>query len=472
VNSALVREIVYPAYRALKRDRVLEYLADMQRLQTCSADEIRALQWAKMRRLLEHAFLHVPYYRKVFTDLGATPEDFTAPESLTRFPLLHKADIRSNLQSLIAETAEGKHLKSEETGGSTGQNLFFYVDRLSGHMRLANNVRMNQWMGVRIGDQIACIWGVRFRETKTTRALQSLKNWLANTMYISAYRMDRAAIETYLRTLTRCRPALLIGYPSTLYHFSQEALALRARGVRPHAVMASGETLYNWQRKVIEEGFGAPVYDHYGCCEFGGVARECRLHDGLHIASDRILLETVRSTASGQDQGAPDMVMTDLDNYGMPFIRYAIEDMGTVTWEPCSCGLTLPRIKNLMGRVYDVVRAPNGNWLGGTFWGHVLKQGVEKFQVTQEALDQVSIAIVPTAEFGDQVKAYVLEKVRAACGPDMKVTFDLRKSIEATRSGKHRYVISRIVPAPSDPAGPSPGDCAPGGPGCSKPYQS
>jgi phenylacetate-CoA ligase len=136
--------------------------------------------------------------------------------------------------------------------------------------------------------------------------------------------------------------------------------------------------------------------------------------------------------------------MTDLDDFGMPFIRYAIEDYGELDWESCRCGIKLPRLRSMLGRAYDLVRAPNGNVLGGTFWGHMLKENVEKFQVIQDEIDRVRIVIVPEGEFTDANRRAVIERVRAACGPEMKVDFEITSDIETTKSGKHRYVISNL----------------------------
>ena len=445
MNKAIIRDVVYPAYRALRRDRVLEHLAGMRRLQRAAPEDIRRMQWDKLRALLEHASRHVPYYRKIFADLGATPREIATPEHFSRFPVLRKADIRANTDALIAETRHADRLTREETGGSTGENLSFYVDFLSGKTRLANNAVMNEWLGVRVGDRLAYLWGQRFRETARERRIRAMKHWLSNTLYISAYRMDRESVRRHLARLRRFKPDLVVGYPSALHHFCEEAVALGGCGFRPRAVLVSGETVYDWQRAVIEQALGAPVYGHYGCCEFGAVARECNAHDGLHIAASRVLVEAGAAWGVEDAAGASELVITDLDNYGMPFIRYAIEDLGTVTWEPCACGMTLPRIRDLVGRVYDIVQAPNGNFLSGTFWGHVLKEGVQQFQVVQEALDRITIAIVPAGQFDDGARAYALDKIRQACGPEMQVRFDVRQSIEPTRTGKHRYVISKVA---------------------------
>lgn len=164
------------------------------------------------------------------------------------------------------------------------------------------------------------------------------------------------------------------------------------------------------------------------------------------MACERALFETLPVVESARGESLSELLVTDLDNFGMPFIRYAIGDMGTITWDRCACGLGLPRLETAIGRTFDVVRAPNGNFLGGTFWTILLRKrkGIERFQVIQDKLDEITIAIIPTGGFSDQTRQYILDKVREACGPHMRVRFELKPGIELTPSAKHRFVVSRI----------------------------
>jgi phenylacetate-CoA ligase len=281
---------------------------------------------------------------------------------------------------------------------------------------------------------------------RSRKLLNALRNWFSNTLLLSAYRMDAAAVRSYVARLRRFKPDLMVGYPSALAHFCQSMSEGGSDDIRPKAVLVSGETLYEWQREVIERTFDARVYNHYGCREFGALARECKMRDGLHIASERALFEMVPVVESAEGEALSELLVTDLDNFGMPFIRYAIGDMGTITWDRCACGLGLPRLETAIGRTFDVVRAPNGNFLGGTFWTILLrkKKGIERFQVIQDKLDEITIAIIPTDDFSDEIRQYVLDEVHEACGSDMRVRFELKPEIELTPSAKHRFVISRI----------------------------
>jgi phenylacetate-CoA ligase len=150
MNPFFIRKITYPAYRAIKRDNVLTYLDEMRTVQVMEPEAIREFQWSKLKALLEYAAAKVPYYRRVFKDMGAEPGDFKSADDLRSFPILRKGDVWENLEELIADCYPRDDLSHDETGGSTGQNLFFYVDRASSGARPANTVRMDEWLDARL----------------------------------------------------------------------------------------------------------------------------------------------------------------------------------------------------------------------------------------------------------------------------------------------------------------------------------
>ncbi len=446
MHPMLVRKVLYPAYRALKRDDVLAYLANMHRVEVMEPEEIRKYQWEKLRKLLTCAARHVPYYREAFGRLGMAPEDIKNEADFAMLPVVRKQDMKTSPEAFISDVYPKNHLTPDATSGSTGESFYFHVGREARQAGSANTIRMNQWIDIAIGDKIALLWGTAFDMDKTRKFTNAMKLRLSNQIILSVYRMDESSMDEYVKRLKRFKPDLMAGYPSATAHFAQAIAEAGVEVFRPRAVVLSGETLYQWQREEIEKAFRTPAYNHYGCREFGAIARECKARNGLHIACERLLLEVVPSDLTGEDHDAGELLVTDLDSFGMPFIRYAIEDLGSITWEKCTCGLGLPRLKTAIGRTFDVVKAPNGNALGGTFWTFLFKRkkGIERFQVIQEELSKITMAITPTAEFSDETRQYILNKVREACGPDMRVRFELKPKLESTPAGKHRFVISRL----------------------------
>jgi len=361
-------------------------------------------------------------------------------------PILRKSDISANPERLIADNYPKDKLAPDSTGGSTGENLYFFVGSEADQARRANTIRMNEWNGILIGDKMAMLWGTAFDMERMSKIKNTVKFWLTNQLLLSAYRMGESSMEDYVKRLKRFKPAIVVGYPSAMAHFAESMIDAGLNEIKPKVVLLSGETLYDWQREIVGQAFGVEPYDHYGCREFGAIARECKARQGLHIACERVLLEVSESEKAGDDGDVGELLVTDLDSLGMPFIRYAIEDMGEITWERCECGLGLPRLKTAIGRTFDVVKAPNGNYLGGTFWTILLrkKKGIERFQVIQEELNRITVAITPTSDFSDDTRQYILDKVREACGPDMRVRFELKPDLGSTPTGKHRFVISKL----------------------------
>ena len=120
VYETLFRQVLYPFYESsVLRRGTLRYLAEYERSQWLSADAITALQWQKLKALIEHCWREVPYYRRSWTALGVTPADIRTREDYARLPVLTKADIRAHFSDLVATSYRGR-LLTKATGGSTG----------------------------------------------------------------------------------------------------------------------------------------------------------------------------------------------------------------------------------------------------------------------------------------------------------------------------------------------------------------
>jgi phenylacetate-CoA ligase len=180
----------------------------------------------------------------------------------------------------------------------------------------------------------------------------------------------------------------------------------------------------------------------------------------LHVLADVHYVEFLKEGQPVQDGDFGEIVVTDLTNYGMPFIRYRIGDLGCPKSQSCTCGRGFPLIQEIVGRSSDVLPAPNGRYVHGEYFTHLFYgvPGVRRFQVHQKALGDVEIFIEGDLELPGEMLAEMRRKVIAHMGERTAVTFHMVDAIPLTASGKYRFTISDV---PIDFVGPS---AAPGQP--------
>jgi phenylacetate-CoA ligase len=274
-----------------------------------------------------------------------------------------------------------------------------------------------------------------------------LHGFVHNTLQLSSYELSDTSMRQYVKILNRFRPKLLISYPSPLAEFSRFLLDNRLRIPSITSIITSAEMLFDWQRELIGQAFDAPLFDRYGCREFGNIAHECEAHEGYHVNSERFVLEILDEDGHPVAPGeSGNLYVTDLDNLGFPFLRYEIGDMARRSDAQCACGRGLPLIARLEGRSFDIVRCPDGGRVAGTFWTICLRRfpGVVRFQVVQERIDLLTIRLLTDDRYDRASEAPMTAAIQDKCGAGMYVRYEYVERIESTASGKQRFVVSRL----------------------------
>jgi phenylacetate-CoA ligase len=442
------RKALYPAYESgLRGRRTLAYLDDYQHDQWLSPERIEALQWQRLKRLLEHCYREVPYYRRRWTELGIVPADIHNLEDYARLPVLTKADIRHHFDELKADSLRDK-LLYKTTGGSTGEPLRFGYTRESNERRAAVMWRGYEWAGSRMGRRTLYLWGGAVGEpTRSHQLKERIYNaWFARRM-LNSFHMTDSNLAQYADAIDRYRPQIVVAYVGPLLRLSQWLLATGRQPWQPQAIVCGAEALHDFQRAIIEQAFGCPAYNTYGCREFMLVAAECEQHRGLHVNADHLVVELRKNGAAHTGTPTGEVIITDLFNYGMPFIRYINGDMATASDEPCACGRGLPLLARVDGRVLDTIRTPAGHALPGEFFPHMLKDvpGLARFQLVQRELDRLDLTIVRGAGFDEDSLAYIRREVGKVLGESVRLECHFTDDIPLTRSGKLRVTVSELA---------------------------
>jgi len=427
----------------------------LEAMQWWPSDRLRELQREKLAARVRDAAERSPLMGRRLREAGVDPASVAGPEDLARVPILEREDLRERGEELSARgLAPGESLPNS-TGGSTGSNVAFLVDRECWRWRDAIDLRLWSFLGLEPGAKVATVWGAPMDLDASRRLRERARLIVDNRRFFSAYRLDVAAVDRLLDWLARARPDVLMGYASVLDRLARRG---EERGGMECArkILSSAEMLFPDQRARIAKGLGGEVHDLYGCREVGLVALECPRHRGLHVMDERLIVERL----PGRGHGLPgEILVTDLDNRATPFLRYRIGDTALAPEEgPCPCGRGLSRIGGVGGRAFDVIQSGSGRAVGGTFWSLLLRtavSGVETFRVVQQAPDCLEIRITPRGALDEGKRAVVTAKVREALGEGMTVSFVEADALEPLPSGKHRFVIALPSGGP-EPAPPEP----------------
>lgn len=434
-------------YERVNGRHIVARLAELDRIQWLSREEVLAYQQDKLYRLLKYAYTFVPYYHRSFEQAGFQPDDIlTDPAASQKIPTISKAVIRDNFGDLVTtDPSRQRGLARNTTGGSTGQPLVFIQDLNFRDYVMAGVHSHLQYTGWQFGECHAYIWGTNLEVATQKKLRARLLDWSLNRFVTNAYALSEESMAAFVRKIRQRHPKVLVGYASTLEQFARFVQAHHLDDIKFSGISSTAEVLYPSQRELIERTFGCEVLDRYGARELGGIACECLEHKGLHIGAGEVYVEVLRDGAPVPVGEEGDIVVTNLNNYGMPFIRYRVGDIGQLSDVVCPCGRGLPMMEVLQGRRIDMFKAKDGRVVWGGFASLMFDMpGVKRFQLVQKSLDKVVIRIVKDAPLDEARLAEIERTVHIALGDDVDVEFEYPEEITVERSGKYRYTISEV----------------------------
>lgn len=395
---------------------------------------LEAERSTKLVALIRHAAEKVPYYRRMFREGGFNPNSILTAEDLPRLPVLEKCALNANFDDLVALGFPPYRLLLYSTGGSTGLPTRFYHDATEMAWTEAAVNRSYAWAGYRRGEKFLLVSGLPGEKNTIIGRLRRLQG----QRRVSLFGAGEKEIAEVVDFILRLRPRGIKGYVSWLGVVARE-LAARKASWRPDHVITSSEKLTLDDRAALREGFGVEPFENYSSREFM-LAAECEQHQGLHIAAENVIIETVRDGKPVGPGEWGEILVTDLNRYGMPLIRYAIGDVGVLSERACPCGRGLPILEEVVGRVSDIIRTPEGKLIAAPAVAHVFKDlPVKKFRVIQETKEELIIRVVKAAGFSPEHEAHIKYSFGG-----IAVRVEYVDDIPVPSSGKNLIVESRL----------------------------
>jgi phenylacetate-CoA ligase len=258
--------------------------------------------------------------------------------------------------------------------------------------------------------------------------------------------MSKANLPSYFEALAAFQPAVLDGYPSTLYLLAK---FLQGRGeyFALKAAVTSSETLYDFQRQVIEERFQCRVFDYYALAERTVFSGECDRHEGHHVSAEYGIAEIVEADGTPMPSGTVGrLVGTSLHNTAMPLLRYETNDHSALRGGSCSCGRPLPLMDDVTTKAEDVLTLKDGRLISPSVLTHPFKplDCIEGSQIVQTAPDRVTVRLVRGAAYTDAHTRHLVTELQARLGDDVTIAVEMVDHLETKANGKFKWVISNV----------------------------
>lgn len=431
-------------YQKFSQRKVQKPLAEIRETQFWPYERIREYQFRKLKKLLVHCYLNVPFYRRVFMDISAQPEDIRNFDDFKAFPILTKDVIRDNFDELITSDRPRAELIADSTGGSTGEPLHYYQDENYEHWALAAMIRgWYQLAGCEYGDSCAVLWGATRDIKEDFSPWERIRDFLrSGEIWLNAFNLsDERKIE-FMKWCRFLKPKLLRGYVTAV---KDMALFIDHHGLsfpQIKGIILGAEAVDKDSQSYIEKVFGAPSYNTYGGRELSLIAMECSYKNGLHEVSENNYVEFEDIQLSEYEK-AGNLIITNLNNYAMPFIRYRIGDIGIPSeMKSCECGRGLPLISRVIGRTTEVFIFHDGTRIAGEMFIHLMKDfSLREYQFVQVSDTRVLLRFKRSDNVTEELKNRIRETYRRYLPDRVRLDFEQVESFEKTATGKFRFVL-------------------------------
>jgi phenylacetate-CoA ligase len=465
-----IRRPLYDAYWRLFRHRFYRSMQEQRRIRMLPMDEIRRLQWARLKQLLRYAFEHTDYYRQYFESVRLTPDDIKQPRDLLRLPLTNKQTYRTCFKQIIP-----KHVREQDgilchTSGSSGEPFRFYCDPgLEAAHLSAAFVLNKEIIGISPYDKINELVLKTQPKNRVAPTPDGQWNQSARRSWRRKLASERTGVSvvdvtpetagSIGRLIESRNIQALYGYASSVFALARY-LSSHPDRPRMKYVITIAETLLRQQRDYISDVFACPVYADYSASECMRMGFECTCQDGYHMDIYNYYFEYLDGAEYARENTVGAVVVTNLNNCVFPFIRYQVGDFAEPSDHPCRCGMGLPLVRRLGGRLCDVITTPAGRSLNGALFASLFERfypHVRQFQVVQMERGELEARIIPVGQLHESTREGIEVELQTRVGSDMKLKVVPVQEIALEPTGKRRLV----VPLPSGDERPSPGQDGP-----------
>lgn len=377
--------------------------------------------------LFRYAYTYSEFYRQFYKEVGVEINDIRSIKDIEKLPILTKDIVRDNIDKICI--GNKRFMQKVSTSGTTGNALSIYQSYKSVLVHRAYFDKYRKLCGVKSGDKVASLRG--HLDNKTFK----LKLHIANTLYLSSYQINQTKINDYYKALNDFKPKVIEGYPSSLYNL---CCILKENSLKLNIPICftSSETLYDFQRTLIEETLNCRIFDWYGCTEHTIAIAEDLNHNGYFELPGY----------SFNEFKDDHIITTSFINKNFPLIRYKVNDKIILKPNYTKARAIDPDISHIEGRAESYIIAKNKT----KYSRMMLFRGISNIklaQIVQRKVGEMDINVVTYEPMKQEEKQTIINNIEEKFGKgniDYNINSVEEKDIIYTSRGKFNMVVSLL----------------------------
>lgn len=409
----------------------------IREMNTWSRGEIRVWQNEQLRRIVDQAYNHTIYWKRIFDERGLKPSDICTLEDIKKLPILTKQDISEHFEEIVPDNVALFPHRVEKTGGTTGDPMKYLVDEDVWGYVTADKIVAWKSTGYRFGDAFMALGSASLFQQKAPLARRILDG-IRNERAYNSLNMDGELCRKYIEILEKQKIHYVYGYASSIYLLAKYALDHKIDMSHMRGAFTTSENLTDVYRETIERAFGCRVMDCYGARDAAVTAYEVTPEN--YYLGYSAYLELVDEF----EPGTGTLLSTNLLSMAFPLLRYDYGDVGTLDNDSTVYnGQVLHRI---FGRVSDVLRLDNGHVLTSPGFTILMRSfNVKAYDIQKLSGSHVRMQVQVADGWDKAQEAKLTKEMKRLIGEGCEFELEYVEGFEVLKNGKRRYFMNDLV---------------------------
>jgi len=449
VSAKLIWRIVKP--------NIYQSYVQQKKIRQLPIEEIKKKQWDRLVALLTYVEKNSTFYHEQFKKINFDINNFKSYDDLRKIPIIDKKTLKINYDNIITKGSSKQDYVVSNTSGSTGEPFPFLIDKKrEPHRTFAAFMLNKEHVGLNpfkkqneLMVKIHPVNEIKDLQKKILRGIaHSIKYYFTSeTFGLRSVDINEKNIESIYAIIKKYKIYVIYGYSSNVFTLAK-LLKNRNKEINLKSVILIAEGILNQQKKLISEIFNCPVYMDYGSSECMRMGFECKKCDGYHMDLYNYYFEYLDDNGKLCKPGEnANIVVTNLNNYIFPLIRYKIGDQCIVSPKNCLCDLNYPIVSSITGRTSDIIKTPSNIEIPLLNLRSVLQDYYDfifQYQiVVYQKKNIILIKIIPTKQVSLDLKEQIKKRISELLHHSMTVEIEIVKNIEFDKNGKTKTIIMK-----------------------------